>query len=172
MSSQNPSKPPLPSDYSPAMEVEAFRRNQRSDWFLEQFVSLFNESGGAIGVTLTVGGTFISGTLISPEDYFKELGSQLEEALKRSGTSADHSRKIGEFVQSRGKYEPPSEEVEKAAAKAAFEAGVFPISGTQRAYIHLKNAYVLVPGEGKRVFRGGLWRGRISAVEGFLVGEW
>jgi len=126
----------------------------------------------SVGLTLSVGGTLVTGKLISPQEYFQAIGKQLEAAFAKGGLSPEVSRQVGEFIQSRGEAATPSEELLKAAEKAAIAADVLPISGNQRAYIHLKDAGILTPSTGARMsLSGAYWRGRIAAVESFIIGE-
>ncbi|MCP3101481.1 hypothetical protein LZ198_21635 [Myxococcus sp. K15C18031901] len=162
----------LPPDYSPKINLEAFQQSQRSDWFLEQFVAFMNALDHSVGLTLSVGGTLVTGKLISPKEYFQTIGQQMEAAFAKGGLPSDVSKQVGAFIQSRSETAAPSEELLRAAEKAAIAADILPLSGNQRAYIHLKDAGILVPGTGTRTSLGGmLWRGRISEVEGFIIGE-
>ncbi|MCE9672890.1 hypothetical protein LY474_34300 [Myxococcus stipitatus] len=162
----------LPPNYSPKLNLEAFQQNQRSDWFLEQFVAFMNSLDYSVGLTLSVGGTLVTGKLISPQEYFQAIGKQMEAAFAKGGLSPEVSKQVGEFIQSRGEAATPSEDLLKAAEKAAIAADVLPITGNQRAYIHLKDAGILTPSTGARMsLSGAYWRGRIAEVESFIIGE-
>src|SRR5690349_15616086 len=73
-----------PTDDGGKELVSALRaRRMRIDWFLEGLVQQTNEhSGATLPVTLNVGGTLISGYLVSGADYFDGLGKELAEAIK------------------------------------------------------------------------------------------
>lgn len=161
---------PPPVNLPAALEVEAFRRNQRSDWFLEQFVALFNEINASVGITLTVGGVIITGQIVTPTTYFNEMAKQMEEALNRIGAS-NGSNALGDFIRSCGAGEPMSREERAATMDSALKEGVLPIEGGQRAYIHLMNASIYNPATNTRALEKATWRVRISAVDGFLLGE-
>lgn len=127
------------------------------DWFLTQMIETVINRGVEIGVTLTVGGSVVSGMLISGKTYFEELGELLTGASKAEG---DVASALGEAWPAYAQlYEKP---------EGAGDDWIEPPA----TYIHLRNAYYLMPGSGSLPGKPGmLWRGRISSVDGFSIGN-
>lgn len=130
------------------------------DWFLQSVISLAN-SGAEIGITLTVGGAVISGMLIAGRTYFKELADMIrgvadeeEEANPMLEAIAESWDKLSEI------YDKPE------GATAEWDPGPF-------GYIHLRNARVYAPGGGVLPSSpsGVLWRGRLTQISGFAIGQ-
>ncbi len=68
------------------------------DWFLEHLVSLANEMGVEMGITLQAGGGFVSGTLVSRQAYFDGLATVTEKAFKERGAKVNAFALIAEAV--------------------------------------------------------------------------
>ncbi len=124
-----------------------------TDWFLQTLVATANRKGGSMGVTLLVGGTIVSGTIVSHEDYFENLGDEVEQGFKAAGGEAvselaDIFRNIGHDLEKRLAEAPP----------------------TNPAFIHLRDALIILPNKALPENRRVWWRGRISQVDGFLLG--
>lgn len=121
------------------------------DWLLQWLSGFINDTNIRIGVTLTVGGNMITGTLIPHEAYFNRLAKEISEPFADAdpeGQKALYERMIG-F----GKPADP-------------EAQQLP-----NQYIHLDNARVHTGGNQILPNKGTLWRGKVSAVDGFILGE-
>ena len=133
------------------------------DWLLSRFVSMANTQGVSIGVTLVVGGNLVTGLIIGGREYFTEMGAALARA---TGSDPDAGAKdFGRLVEDL--YPTAADEGDEARSK---EEGQDPRTGVR--FIHLRNARVLhgttiIPGN----FQGHLWRGRLAAVDGFMLGE-
>ncbi|MGE0454323.1 MAG: hypothetical protein AB7O37_16555 [Vicinamibacteria bacterium] len=126
----------------------------RSDWFLQYLVSRFAGPEGGFPVTLLVGGALISGKLISSRDYFDGLGDQIANAMASVGGAP--VKLFTEVV----------EELDKRKETAD------PDDLSQFEFIHLRDARFLqsrqpLPSN----YEGNLWRGKIEAVDGFILGE-
>lgn len=105
-----------------------------------------------MGVTLTTGGTAITGTLISGKTYFKELGAQFE-SISRSPD--DVSLVLSNWA---SRYVALYEGEENAGAAIGF--------------VHLRNVRFFAPGQAPQAMSTKvLWRGRLAAIDGFIVGE-
>jgi hypothetical protein len=129
------------------------------DWLLQDFVLMANEAGSSVGVTLTVGGVLVTGMLIGAKQYFESLGDLLAAAIPDRAAAASM----------REKYVTLGAEMHKRhlAYMARLEAGK---EGEAPTFLHLRDARVYA-GPSVVPTRGGvLWRGRISAVDGFIVG--
>jgi hypothetical protein len=122
------------------------------DWFLAELVSWANTFGFQAGVTLHVGGTIVSGTMISGAAYFALFRENISVAL--SASRADVKTPIDEMLSTYGSiYDKPE------------------VTAHPGHYIHLRDAYFFDPA-GNALPRGGaLWRGKLSAVDGFSLGS-
>lgn len=121
------------------------------DEFLGTLVVLAN-AGVNAGITLYVGGSIISGTLISGGQYFKEFGSQFLANLPNDDL---RDATAPYFELQAGLYD-----------KSQLEEG----QSAPRDYIHLSNARWHHPAGNIPSNGGVLWRGRLSAVDGFNLG--
>lgn len=123
------------------------------DWFLGHFVSMANDSGVSVGITLFVNGLIVSGATISGADYFKAIGDQVRGAI---GVSEEESEGnlfqpyIDDYTRDREEDEAP----------------------LTLTYVHLKDAQVWAPGQPMAPKGGMFWRGRLSSVDGFTLGSW
>ena len=132
-------------DYETFMDREWTGR--RVDWFLQQLVTMANNSGVEFGVTLTVGSGVVTGTLISAQKYFAAFGELFAGGMPGDGSEVEASfRKLGE----------PEPEV----------GGSFPLAPQ---FIHLKDAKLITP-SGAVPNQGVLWRGTIASINGFSLG--
>ncbi|MGE6115874.1 gas vesicle accessory protein GvpU [Aeromonas salmonicida] len=120
------------------------------DEHLANVVDLFNINPGmSFGITLTVGGTLISGQLISGKEYFDYLANLLhrdglaEDSV--SNTLSNEMKWMSEHIYSKESVGRPT-------------------------HIHLKNAKHYF-GDTSMPTNGGYWRGRLCEVSGFMLGE-
>jgi len=126
---------------------------EASDWLLQDLITLVESGSGTFGITLCVGGILISGYLVAGEQYFDGIA---EEYASRA-ESEEGRRKISDSFKNLGavyySHVPDTETV------------------VVRSFIHLKDAVFIhnsgpaIPGN-----RGVWWRGRLSAVDGFMFG--
>ncbi|MHB8857399.1 MAG: gas vesicle accessory protein GvpU [Bellilinea sp.] len=124
-----------------------------SDWFLQLLVDTCNHSEFSISITLNVGGVLVSGELIGGEKYFAGFASDLKEA-GLSIEIVDSFNKLGDI------YGKQGEQVEHDK------------STQPPQYIHLKNARIFHPGGNPiPMNRGVWWRGRLEAIDGFILGS-
>ena len=130
-----------------------------SDWFLQILVNMINNSADAfLSITLNVGGTIVSGQLTSGDQYFSGFAADLKGA-GFSAEAADEFNKLGQiYIQRR---EKPNEAADDDFTK------------NPPQYIHLKNARIFSPGSPNAIpsNRGVWWRGRLNAVDGFILGS-
>ncbi len=125
------------------------------DWFLQTIVRIVNEGDSEIGVTLTLGGTVISGLLVGGAKYFEAFGNEFASAFKEPEIAAN----IYSAFSSHSKI------YEKKESESEAEEVLPPI------YIHLKNAkFFHNSGPAFPTNRGIWWRGRLSSVDGFALG--
>lgn len=109
-----------------------------------------------MGITLTIGGACVSGQLISGRKYFEELGATMRAA----------STKAGDAAETLGNAWEQFKEIYEQSATGEDE-GVLPAG-----YIHIKDARFFAPGHPPLPNGGSfLWRGKISSVDGFAIGQ-
>ena len=123
------------------------------DILLQGIVAATNQVDAEIGITLNVSGLVISGRLISSKVYFKKL-------LKLMGLEETHSEGDIAVVN-------PFDRLFQTLADLSN-----PSNETQTLeYIHLKNARVYLSRNPGIPDNGVLWRGQLSSVDGFSIGE-
>lgn len=131
------------------------------DWFLQVFVKMCNEDDDLqIGVTLNVGGHLVCGKLVGGRVYMRKFGETFGRAAKGL-TSEEESNRFGRIGEA---YYPRTQQ------EAAEDGGKGDDGGP--SFVHLINCRfyhgdVQVPAD----FEGLLWRGRLTAVDGFMLGE-
>jgi hypothetical protein len=121
------------------------------DWLLQWLCGFINDTKMKVGITLTVGGNKITGTLIPHQNYFERLAKDFSAPFADAAPGAQqvlHDRILG--FHGDGDASQDSLPVQ---------------------YIHLDNARVYTGGSTILPDKGTLWRGKLSAVEGFILGE-
>ena len=119
-----------------------------TDYFLVSHVIAAN-NGLSFSITLNVGGILISGLLIGGKEYFQEFGRVFQDAHPNDPdrTYEKSIQALGDIYDGSDAKEPP-------------------------LYIHLKDAKFYSGGIGSGTPKdGALWRGRISSVDGFILGS-
>ncbi len=146
---QNVAAQPYPDD---SVSGAASVGKPNEDWFLAELVSWANTFGFQAGITLHVGGTIVSGTMISGAAYFALFRENISVAL--SGSRAEIETPIDEMLSTYASiYDKPE------------------VTTHPGHYIHLRDAYFFDPA-GNALPRGGtLWRGKLSAIDGFSLGS-
>jgi hypothetical protein len=129
--------------------------NQNGDWALVDLVMLC-ALGNEMGITLTVGGTVISGQLISAEKYFSEMAELISDA--ETGGSGSSTVNALEYAWTAfAKLHGRPDDVENWSP---------PIDG----FIHLRGAQIRSSHGGFPDRPGMLWRGRMTDVSGWALG--
>lgn len=136
-------------EYVPAVKSEWDGR--QVDWVLQWLSGFINDANLRMGVTLTVGGNMITGTLIPHETYFERLATDISTPFAETDPEAQKAL-YNRFVDF-GKPVDPA------------------IESLPNQYIHLDNARVHTGGNQILPSKGTLWRGKLSAVDGFILGE-
>jgi hypothetical protein len=125
------------------------------DWFLAELVRRANEGGLSVGVTLCVGGTLVSGSLIGGRAYFESIAERAAVGAR----DAQEAERARAFLRS------------PAAMYGTVSDGAPEPDDEPLVYIHLAHARFFTssarPITGKP---GVLWRGRLGAVDGFVLG--
>jgi len=124
------------------------------DWFLLEKILNFVELGIPITLTLNVSGATVSGVCISARQYMDELLSVFKKIYSKLGD--DVATKLIEI--SKEEYPSPEEILERGQIT--------------RNYLHLVDARIVAPGGSPIPYNEGmLWRGKISSVDGFAIGQ-
>lgn len=140
-------------------EPSIFDQPQGTDWFLAYLIRFADDYQIEQGISLIIGGTFISGTLISGRRYFEELGKQIASAnvtgTSEGGVLAETLATA--YSQWKEIYPDPASEDKTLQPKT---------------YIHLKNARVFAPNAAPMPSGAGMvLRLKLDAVDGFTLGE-
>ncbi|MEY9717853.1 hypothetical protein ABIA22_000343 [Sinorhizobium fredii] len=130
------------------------------DPFIQTLVDATNGTGVGAGITLHSHGMLVSGDMISLGQFFELVREGFAGATAHTDSDELATTIRGFFVGIAGKWVEAAEIMKE---KEAEEPGPPP------SYIHLKNVVMVVPGQD--VFRLPLWRGRISEISGFSIGN-
>jgi hypothetical protein len=119
-----------------------------TDWFLEMLVEMVNGKDSCVGITLSVGGSIISGKLISGHKYFEEFAADFCKQIPNcTAESLTGFASLGDSYKSENTGES------------------MPLR-----YIHLKDAKIFQSGETTIPSSGILWRGKLDSIDGFFLG--
>lgn len=124
---------------------------RQTDWLLQWLVKFSNNVGVTIGITLSIGGTLVSGELVSHKIYFDQFSEDFSSAFKKYEGVDTEELKVG--IQNFNRE--PAEDQPQPALQ----------------YLHLKNARVYTSSATPVIGKGQLWRGKISSVDGFTLGS-
>ena len=125
---------------------------RQTDWLVQWFAGFVNRTSLEIGVTISVGGAQLSGALISHSTYFSRLADGFSSAFKKfEGIDTDELRKmiLG---------------FDQTAVVAEGEKLPAP------QYLHLSDVKIISGGSTLNI-EGGLWRGKIASIDGFILGR-
>ncbi len=134
-----------------------------------------NERGLPFRVTLSVGGAIVSGVLTSEREYFEGLTQALKIVIGRSGLREQYERGVRERSEEGGVSQeeiPTAEELATRTTEAILDrvvGGYARSAGATPHYVHLRDVTIMTPGL-ENAEHGGLWRGRLEAVDGFMFG--
>ena len=135
----------VPSSYDPALP----------DNYLQLLVDLINGTEMEFPITLFVGGTVVSGQLVSGHRYFEQgLGSALKEYFTGMSDDAEVTRAIENLTSAKELY--TNKDLKPTLPPA---------------FIHLRGARVFTPGQEPTPRGGSWWRGRLSRVDAFHFGS-
>lgn len=120
------------------------------DFYLQSLVNMANEHGSEFGITLVIGGTVITGTLIGGSAYFHTFADTVAAAWP-----GDEQAKEG---------------IRESLVQPATLYGQGKPDEAGPSFVHLKNATIRTP-SGHLPDGGMLWRGRLTEVSGFTLGS-
>jgi hypothetical protein len=125
------------------------------DWLFGSLIRVSHDVPDfGLSVTVSIPGAVLTGTLIGPQEFFEQYGKLWKQGFLNRGDAAAGA-KIEEVWGRLGMNPNPDD----------------PSSQHSYDYFHMKNVRVLVAGLAKPGPTGMLWRGRVSLVSGFAVGE-
>ena len=148
------------------------------DGYLRFLVQQVDERRLPLRVTLSVGGAIVSGILTAESQYFAELTKAMQLVIGRSQQRGQYERSAaiaGEALEEEGlsgEKVPTAEELAVRTTEAVVERIVGNYEGIGEGaphYIHLREVKIMTPGL-QNAETGGLWRGRLDAVDGFMFG--
>jgi len=144
------------------------------DGYLLFLMQQVNQRGLPFRVTLSVGGAIVSGVLTSEREYFEGLAQALRVVIGRSGLREQYERGVRERSEEGGSEEiPTAEELATRTTEAILQrviGGYERAAGETPHYVHLRDVTIMTPGF-ENAEHGGLWRGRLEAVDGFMFGS-
>jgi hypothetical protein len=123
------------------------------DETLVQLVKEAEEKGIGIGLTLCVNGLIITGTVIRSKAYFDKL-------IPKHDESAFSTKDPSEIELARSYFAKLSTPVMRESSEEQDD---------NPKYIHLDNV-VMYPSSPDHPFVAGLWRGKLSNIDGFSLG--
>ncbi|MEA2717933.1 MAG: hypothetical protein QOI56_351 [Actinomycetota bacterium] len=132
------------------------------DPMLQLFVRLMNSLDVQLGVTVLVGGSWVSGTLIPPRTFTEEVGADL---VDKAGAEAEG---LQQFFGELGRQWFPRESEVGAAPDAAPREG--PRGEDRPFHLHLRHARMVTTG-GSIPMDGAYMRIRLAEVTGWVVGD-
>ena len=143
----------MTEDKSPVVPEQEEEIIPVSDIVLSILIDSFAEHGVGIGVTLNVKGLIISGELTSREEYFKGIIQQ----TKNSNGDSEIVKAIADSFST----------MDKTIKEILSEKEQKPLPN----FVHLKNARYFPGGNCTPSNKGVWWRGRLSEVDGFHIGN-
>ncbi len=135
---------------------EAEKQPGTDDAVVLMFLTLVEEDGIEVDVTLNVRGAIISGTLIGPTAYYEGI-TESSKHLHDDTMSKIISKK---FADLKDAYSQQKQQNQGEGKKEEKES-------TPPSYIHLKNAkYLNVNGQMTANSSGNWWRGKLESLDG------
>lgn len=128
------------------------------DWFLQEIVRL-GSLGLKMGITVTTGGTVISGTLISGREYFEKMSAFVGAGGRSSDATGKEVVEIvaKDWLALTAVYDRPEDAPDDWRPQPA-------------AYLHLDGAKIYTPGKPGMPNGGSIWRIRLNEISGFSLG--
>jgi hypothetical protein len=120
------------------------------DWFLRELINMVNWGRVSLPVTFSVGGLLITGELVSGQQYFDSFAEDFKIGADIDSEEAETARvRFSEILRRFGT--------------------LYPSKHTEgEPFLHLRNARIIQTGIAQP--SGVWWRGRLDAVDGFILG--
>jgi hypothetical protein len=137
---------------SESMKTQAAKAPHESDRLLQALVSVPERTSLELGITLSASGLLITGFIISQEAYFDTL----IEGVSKTKANEEMKGLLADFL----------EQLKDPIIESTADKSIFP------RFIHLRDVKIY-PSEGRGMPTLGhtLWRGDISKIDGFSLGE-
>lgn len=136
---------------------------KQTDQELAALVSLADSGGLRMPLTITTGGTMVSGVLIGAKAFFDELA----ELVRSAAGSKDALEPLSDTLR---RLAPRVSPAPKGSDEDPTDEEVLEYLKDRPRHLHLKGARFLV-GSSLVPSGGHLWRCRLSAVEGWSIGS-
>lgn len=144
--------------------------HEAPDVVLVLLVDLINRIPGTeASVTLTVGGVLFSGLLISGRSYFEYL----QEDVAGDGTDewrTAFAQFFAEFADIYPEAKPAAVGADEAEESEEADAAAGSDEARSTVYVHMRAVSIHTPGSAGTLNQG-LWRGRLSQVDGWSMGS-
>jgi len=132
----------------------SFHHEADPDPFLSSLACLADRTAISIPITLNIAGMFVTGDLASARDYFAAVGDEFANA------SPQFDSKTRDAI--RAAFQPPPTTTDDPSQDTS----------PPPTHIYLKNATFALPGQPvPHTNRPIWWRGRLSCVQGFVLGR-
>jgi len=149
LNEQAPTNAPDTSD-----EAEAPLDNSRADLdrLLQELVAYADHWGVNTSITLNLGGSMVSGEIISTREYVEKFAVQYQKQFANVPEAAEAMTKLILW------FKPD-------------EPGDYkPYPAKRSRFIHLEKVRTYAPGRPQLAVTSSLWRGNIAEVKGFSLG--
>jgi hypothetical protein len=121
------------------------------DWFLRTIASLVDRQGMEIGITLSVGGILVTGIMVGGRKYFEHFAKKFASGFSDPDLSASLEKSISQYTQI---YDNAPEDVEATPT-----------------FVHIRDvAFYASSATPIPSQKGHWWRGRLTKVDGFVLG--
>jgi hypothetical protein len=137
-------------------EANVREQMMNQDWLLEMLVAMVDAQSVSVNITLSVGGSLVSGKLVSGKEYFNSFADQVTAGFKDMGVSEQTAKVMREQLAQPGEIFHGTNTDPKLKNKPS--------------YLHLQNARI-ISGNSTYASQSTWWRGRLSTVDGFCLGE-
>jgi len=126
--------------------------NMAPDYFLQALVKLVETHHIETVITVTVGGAFISGKIISRAAYFDNFANQFHQFLSQHWPQED-AENMRKYLVALGEAEEN-----------------MPGDTPGETYLHMSNISFIL-GSSMASSNNAVWRARLSSIEGFFLGS-
>lgn len=141
------------SDVQSVQEQEDLDNSKlHHDPLLQELAAYANRFDIKTVVTLNLGGSMVSGTIISTRAYLDKFAAEYRHHLS---SIPEAGNPLSDLILSYKPEEPKEDD---------------PIPSQRSQFINLENARTYAPGHADRPLRSSLWRGNIAEVKGFCLG--
>lgn len=131
--------------------------NLNVDYILGSLYQIYTEAGGEFGVSLLVGGTWVTGMAIHGRAWFEQLAKVVDEA--------ERGAEMGSIFRTIGRAAYPAESEVEAGEAEPVE------SNRPLGFIHLRDAKAVRDLDTMIPAVGGLLRVKFAAIDAWMLGN-